>query len=129
LQQVGIGLPLVYDQRRDFMPRLIRLYILQVAIGFVISAAFVGMLLWFNVMNLWHLVSHSSDGILAVFLLWLFNGIVFAGVQFAIQIMLLARDGDHGPRGSKRKPIHVDLNTPVRVKADARPRDPFSAKR
>jgi len=37
------------------MPKLISLYIRQVAIGFAISAAFVGMLLYFNVANLWQL--------------------------------------------------------------------------
>ena len=33
------------------MPDLIKLYICNVAIGFGIAALFVGMLLWFNVMN------------------------------------------------------------------------------
>ena len=44
------------------MPKLIRLYITHVIIGFVIAGAFVGMLLWFNIANLWHLVSHSDKG-------------------------------------------------------------------
>ena len=44
------------------MPKLIRLYITQVAIGFGIAAAFVALLLWFNVANLWHLVTHTEQG-------------------------------------------------------------------
>ena len=80
------------------MPKLIKLYIRNVAIGFGIAAAFVGMLLWFNVMNLWHLVSTSDVGLLALFILWFMNGIVFAGVQFGWAVMALA-EKDSGPRG------------------------------
>ena len=81
------------------MPKLVRLYITQVAIGFGIAAAFVAMLLWFNVANLWHLVTHSDKGLLAVVVLWFANGIVFAGVQFAIAVMRMKDDDDDEPRG------------------------------
>lgn len=93
------------------MPRLIRHYIIQVIIGFAVSAVFVGVLMYFNVMNLWYLVTHTADGPLAVFLLWLFNGIVFAGVQFAISIMLNSDDDDTPPSGGHRQMI------PIRVEA------------
>lgn len=72
------------------MPKLVKLYIRNVLIGFAIAAAFVAMLLWFNVMNIWHLVTNSEAGVLAVFLLWFMHGIVFAGVQFAWAVMALA---------------------------------------
>lgn len=111
------------------MPRLVRLYITQVLIGFGISAVFVAGLLATNTMNLWHLVSHSSDGILAGFILWFANGIVFAGVQFAIRIMRMAGEDDTGPRGGKRERIRVDMSKPVRVKVEAERRDPFDARR
>ena len=111
------------------MPRLVRMYITQVLIGFVISAAFVGVLLWFNVMNLWHLVTHSADGILAVILLWVFNGIVFAGVQFAISIMRLKDDDDDEPRGGHRQRIMQREPQLIPIRAENGPRDPFSAKR
>ena len=42
------------------MPKLIKLYITQVAIGFGIAGVFVALLLWFNIANLWYLVSHTS---------------------------------------------------------------------
>lgn len=98
------------------MPKLIRLYITQVLVGFGLSAAMVGLLLWANVANLWHLVTHSQAGLLAVFLLWLFNGIVFGGVQFAIRIMMMAQDDDE-PRGGRRVPMAT--LQPIPVKAEA----------
>ncbi|MBO9479087.1 hypothetical protein J7382_16180 [Shimia sp. R11_0] len=105
------------------MPKLIALYIRQVAIGFAISAAFVAMLLYLNVANLWHLVSSSSDGVLAVVVMWVLNGIVFAGVQFGIAIMRM-KDDDH-PGGGKRDALptglqQVMLAEPVPVKIDQR---------
>ena len=98
------------------MPALIKLYIRNVLIGFAIAAAFVAMLLWFNVMNLWSLVSTSDQGMLAVFILWFMNGIVFAGVQFAYAIMSMAGTED-GPRGGT--PV-VHQFEPVRVPAETR---------
>lgn len=111
------------------MPRLVRMYIIQVIVGFAISAAFVGGLLWFNVLNLWHLVTHSADGILAVLLLWVFNGIVFAGVQFAISIMRMKDDDDDEPRGGHRQRIMQREAQLIPVRVDNRPRSPFDARR
>ena len=71
------------------MPKLISLYIQQVAIGFAISAAFVAGLLFFDVAGLWRLVSGDSAGGIAVLMLWVANGVVFAGVQFGIRIMMM----------------------------------------
>lgn len=109
------------------MPQLVRLYIRHTIIGFALSGVFVGMLLYFNVVNLWHLVTHSPSGWMAVMLLVLFNGIVFAGVQFGIAIMTMDHDDhdddDHGRR--RRVPVRgmipdlVPIPVPVR---QARPR-------
>lgn len=106
------------------MPKLIRLYVTHVAIGFGIAAVFVAMLLWFDIANLWHLVSHSDKGLLAVVILWVANGIVFAGVQFAIAVMRMKDDDDDEPRGGHRQRImqHDFAVIPVRV-GDARSRD------
>ncbi|MDZ7708940.1 MAG: hypothetical protein U5K36_01550 [Roseovarius sp.] len=74
-------------RERPRTPKLIRLYITHVLIGYAIAAAFVAMLLYFNVANLWHpRHPHPDAGLLAVFILWLSNGFVFAGVQFAIAV-------------------------------------------
>ncbi|TDK51751.1 hypothetical protein [Antarcticimicrobium luteum] len=98
------------------MPKLIKLYIRNVLIGFAIAAAFVAMLLWFNVMNLWHLVSGSDVGILAVVVLWFAHGIVFAGVQFAWAVMAMAEPDDSGPRGNT--PVRSGELRPVMVPAE-----------
>lgn len=99
------------------MPDLIRLYIRQVVIGFAIAAVFVGGLLAFNIANLWHLVTHSDMGLLAVIVMWVLNGIVFAGVQFGIAIMGMRDDNDDdddGPRGPmihQHAPVHAKVET------------------
>lgn len=85
------------------MPRLVRLYIRQVLIGFAISATFVALLLWLDIKGLRGLVAGSDAGALAVFMLWFMNGIVFAGVQFAFTIMAMAEPGSNRPpRGGLR---------------------------
>lgn len=83
------------------MPQLVRLYIRQVIVGFILSAVFVGLLMGLNVANLWHLVTHTSGGWIALIMLWVFNGIVFAGVQFGISVMRMTRDDDDIGRGKR----------------------------
>jgi hypothetical protein len=98
------------------MPRLVRLYIRQVLIGFALSGLFVFALLYTNVGNLWHLISGSDMGWVALIMLLMFNGIVFSGVQFAIAIMRM-EERDEGPRGGKRAPVAT--TAPAAVKASA----------
>ncbi len=101
------------------MPKLVRLYIRHVLIGFGISAAVVSGLLYLNVANLWHLVSTSDMGWIAVLMLFVFNGIVFASVQFSIVIMRMAQDDP--PAGGPKKrvgPMVGIVPIPVRVEKD-----------
>lgn len=100
------------------MPKLVRFYILNCVIGFAVAGVFTAAILWFNVANLWHLISGSDIGIMAVIVFWVLNGIVFAGVQFGVALMLMADsdDTDDGPRRG--------MNIPVRVPATIRPRHP-----
>ena len=100
------------------MPRLIRLYIVNVAIGFAIAAAFVGMLLWFDIANLWHLVTHSDKGWLAVLILWISNGIIFAGVQFGIAVMRLKDDDDDHRGGGTPQHAMLREHATIPVRAD-----------
>lgn len=95
------------------MPHLIRLYIRQVIIGYGISAAFVALLMYFNVANLWSLISGSTVGWLALLMLWVFNGIVFSGVQFALA--LPKGHGEDDDRG-KRDTVPVLMSEPVPVR-------------
>ena len=76
------------------MPELVRLYIRQSLIGFAIAAVFVGGLLWLNVANLQHLIFNTQGGWLALFMLFFFNGLLFASVQFAITVMGMAERND-----------------------------------
>lgn len=100
------------------MPDLIKMYIRHVVIGFCIAAVFVAALLWFNVVNLRDLVMATTGGWLAVFLLWFFNGLVFAGVQFGIAVMNMAEPAA-GPTGGNRPTIPMaDVFSPVPVRID-----------
>lgn len=104
------------------MPELVRLYIRQCLIGFAIAAVFVAGLVWLNVANLQHLIFNVQGGWLALFLLFFFNGLVFAGVQFAIAVMGMAEDT--GSDSGRRAPLPMaDAFAPVPVRIDeAQPR-------
>ncbi len=98
------------------MPKLVRLYIIQVFAGFGLSALFVGLLLYANVGNLGHLVRNTSGGMVGLVTLWVLNGLVFAGVQFGITIMRMT---DDGTGGGKRDDLPVMRTEPVPVKVAA----------
>jgi len=100
------------------MPQLVRLYIKNVILGFGLAAMFVFALLYTNVGNLWHLISTSDMGWIAVIMLVFFNGIVFAGVQFAISVMRMEDDDE--PKGGKRVPVATTIPAPVEVAAAPR---------
>ena len=101
------------------MPELVRLYIRQVITGFGLSALFVAALLWLDVARLGTLVAGSDLGVLAVAMLWLFNGIVFSGVQFGIAIMRMAEDDTSA--GGRRDHRRLSHPVPAVVRAkDAR---------
>lgn len=91
------------------MPRLVRLYILNIAIGFVLALCFTGLLIWLDVAHLRHLILGSPAGWLAALMLVIFNTIVFAGVQFGIAIMRMAEDdkpsGGRGTRAPVTRPL------------------------
>ena len=97
------------------MPKLVRLYIQSVALGFAISAAFTGGLMWLDVGGIGHLVMGSDIGWVAAAMLVVFNGIVFSAVQFAFRIMSMA-EPDQGPTGGRgaREPVLVPVPVPVK---------------
>lgn len=96
------------------MPKLVSLYIRQTLIGFALSGLFVALLLSTNVANLAHLVTTSPMGYLAVFMLFMFNGIVFSGVQFGISIMRMSQDSG-GSGGTAQRPGGDPVAAPVLV--------------
>lgn len=90
------------------MPRVVRLYVKSAITGFVAAGAFVALILWLNIANLWHLVSTSDVAIMAVVVFWVLNGIVFSGVQFAWAITAMAaREDDDGENGGPRQGVPV----------------------
>lgn len=95
------------------MPKLIKLYIVNVAYGFGLSVVFLGLLLWADVAGLRHLIFQSSMGWVAAVMMIVMNGVVFAGVQFGIAVMRLAEDPE-GPKGGSRAPA-VSRLMPVRI--------------
>ncbi|MDP3194821.1 hypothetical protein [Tabrizicola sp.] len=97
------------------MPKLVRLYLESVAVGFAVAAAFTGGLMWLDVAGIGHLVLGSDIGLIAVAMLVIFNGIVFSAVQFAFRIMNMAED-DAGPMGGRgaREPVLVPVPVPVK---------------
>jgi len=105
------------------MPELIRLYIVNVAIGFGLAVAFVAGLVLLDVAGLRHLILGSPMGWVAGLMMVMFNGVVFAGVQFAIAVMRMAEPEDTPPGGRRQALI------PVKVAVEARKSGPFRGRR
>ena len=108
-------------------PELIKLNIKSCAIGFVLSAIFVALMLGFDVTGLGELVARSDVGFVAVLMMWILNGVVFAGVQLAYVIMSMADDhddDDNEPRGGlrARAPVFLAELIPIRVEDTPRRR-------
>ncbi len=97
------------------MPKLIRLYIHSVAVGFALAAAFSGVLVWQDVAGIGRLILGSDIGWVALAMLVVFHGIVFAAVQFAIAVMALGNED--GPAGGLHD--HAQM-IPIRVEATTR---------
>jgi TRAP-type C4-dicarboxylate transport system permease small subunit len=106
------------------MPDLIRLYIRSTVLGFAISAAFTAGLVWWDVAGLGHLILGSDIGWIAAAMMVVFNGIVFAAVEFAIRIMAMAED-DSGPKGGHgaREPVLVPVLVSSRVAVPVKARN------
>lgn len=90
------------------MPELVRLYIRNVLAGAVLSAVFVAMLMVFDVAHLRRLILGSDIGYIALALLFVFNTVVFSGVQFGIAVMRMA-EAETPPGGGKRDAIPAGM--------------------
>lgn len=95
------------------MPDYIKLILRHAAYGGIIAVAFVGGLLWMNVGNLWHLVTHTSEGPLALVVMVLLCWITFGSVQIGVRIMMMGEDDDQG--GGRRAPERLAVPVPVRA--------------
>lgn len=115
------------------MPKLIRLYIQSVLIGFGLSAAFAALLVWRDIGGLGRLILGSDQGYIALAMLVICNGVIFSGVQFALRVMAMA-EGDGAKGGGLRarvmevlarglpmaQPIRRPVKVPVVAKAPRR---------
>jgi hypothetical protein len=99
------------------MPDHIRFLLRHAAYGAVLAAVFVGALLYLNVGNLWHLVTHTAEGPIAVVMLYVFFTITLGSAQIGYKIMTLGEDDDE-PRGGKRDEIPSYDAVPVPVRND-----------
>jgi TRAP-type C4-dicarboxylate transport system permease small subunit len=96
------------------MPELVRLYVRSVFLGFGLAVLFTFGLVWWDVAGIGHLILGSDVGWVAALMLVVFNGIVFAAVQFAFRVMALAEDGE-GPMGGHGASEPVLVPIPVRA--------------
>ncbi|ESW61975.1 MAG: hypothetical protein Q27BPR15_03405 [Rhodobacter sp. CACIA14H1] len=99
------------------MPKLVRLYINSIAIGFALSCGFVVALVVMDVAGLRGLILGSEIGWVAAAMMVVFNGVIFSGAQFGFAVMRMA-DEDEGPRGGR--PIRMEaVPVPVTVRQPA----------
>ena len=105
------------------MPHHIAFVLRHGLIGFMLALVFVTLLLAFDVAGLWHLVTHTAEGPLAVTMLVVFFTITFGAVQIGYQIVMLGDDDDDDddPGGRRDTAFQRDA-IPVRVRdGDRRP--------
>jgi len=103
------------------MPDHIRFILRHAAFGFVLSFAFVGMLLAFDVAGLWHLVTHTAEGPIALAVLTVLCGITFGSAQVGYKIMTMGEEDKDDDQGGKRDAVYTLDAIPVPVRAE-RPR-------
>ena len=106
--------PLAWLRRQ---PRLIRLYMLNSALGFLISGLLTAFILWTNTLNIGTLVSTVDGGWLAVTDFFVLNGLVFDGVQSGVAVMLMT-DPDNGDGSHGGLPAPDLAAIPVRISTD-----------
>ncbi len=97
---------------RPMLAEPVRFLILQVALGFLISATFVGAFLWADPGGAGTRMLTSAEAPWPVLALWLLTGLTFGTVQFgsAITLMAHAEEQSRGPANGLRVPV------PVRVR-------------
>jgi len=100
------------------MPDHIKFILRHALFGFFIALGFVGMLLYGNVANLWHLVTHTAEGPIAVVMLVVFCTITFGSVQIGYKIMMLGEENDDDDQGGKRDGLPVARLIPIPVRTD-----------
>lgn len=76
--------------RKD--PHLMRMFFVSWGIGFVLSALFLALMIWFNLMNVGFLILNTDGGYTMALVFWVFTATLFGAVQFSLVIMGYAED-------------------------------------
>jgi hypothetical protein len=103
------------------MPDHIKLILRHAFYGFIVALVFVGGLMYLNVANLWHLVTHTAEGPIALAVLTILCTITFGSVQIGYKIMSMGEENDE-PRGGKRDaiPTYDAIPVPIHDRAPRR---------
>lgn len=103
------------------MPRLVQLFLVSTAIGYALAAAFLGLVIWYDIANLGHLILEVDGGWFAGAIFVVLTGNVFAAVQVGISVMRnVGQDEPPDPSGHSGGigrqhatiPVKVDQNRP-----------------
>lgn len=98
------------------MPDHIKMILKHALVGFGTSVAFTVMILVFNVGNLWHLVTHTAEGPVAVLMLIVFGTITFGSAQIGYKIMSMGEEEDASTGGKRDAlPVVDPVAIPVRA--------------
>lgn len=97
------------------MPRLVQLFLISTLIGYGLAGVFLGLVLWFDIAHLGHLILEVDGGWFAGAIFVVLTGNVFAAVQVGISVMRGVDAGeppegpdDPGARDYATIPVKVD---------------------
>lgn len=107
------------------MPDHIKFILRHAFYGFLIACTFTGMVLYFNIANIWHLVTHTTEGPIALAVFVILCTITFGSVQIGMQIMTMGEEDDDADGGKRDDlPVLDDMTAlkqvPIPIHADDR---------
>lgn len=112
------------------MPKLVVFLMRHAAVGFLLAALFVGLLLLNDVGSLATMAARDGAGVLAIGVLTFFVGLTFSSAQMGFAVMLAKdSDDDDAPRGRRFGLFDSWFVEPARVLIRVRPERRFSGVR
>ena len=113
------------------MPKLVVFLMRHAAVGFLLAALFVGLLLLNDVGSLATMAARDGAGVLAIGVLTFFVGLTFSSAQMGFAVMLAndSDDDDNAPRGRRFRLFDSWFVEPARVLIRVKPERRFSGVR
>lgn len=112
------------------MPKLVVFLMRHAAVGFLLAALFVGLLLLNDVGSIATMAARDGAGVLAIGVLTFFVGLTFSSAQMGFAVMLAKdSDDDDAPRGRRFRLFDSWFVEPARVLIRVRPERRFSGVR